>query len=515
MAARKTVHQSEQSLNSVPRHGVLTLIGYGISVSVDRAHLIVTDGIGAKRDRYRLPRIGHRLKRLVIVGSDGLVTLAALKWLRDQDVTLAFLERNGRMLSVVGPAGSSGAKLRRAQSIAITNGVGLEICRTLIDAKIQRQENVLREHLNCQSAADAIARFRRQLSSAEDCDAIRNIEANAAGSYFREWRDLPVSWPKADLQRIPEHWRSVGSRQSPLTGGPRLAVTPVHAILNYVFALLEAETRLAISCLGLDPGLGLGLHTDTADRSSLAFDVLEPVRPEVEKWLLSWIASEPLRRADFFETSTGNARLMAPICTKLSETVSMWGKLVAPWAEYVARMLSASVKSGRARTAVPPTRLTQLRRTEARGKIWVAAVKSPKTDHVCRGCGKKILDGRTHCAKCAVGSATERLVDAARSGRIAGHTAEAIAKEAETQRRHAQARSAWTPASQPAWLTDQVYSDKIQPLLAGISTSAIASRIGVSRWYAGRIRQGYRPHPRHWQALAKLVDDGGVVTAGQ
>jgi hypothetical protein len=26
---------------------------------------------------------------------------------------------------------------------------------------------------------------------------------------------------------------------------------------------------------------------------------------------------------------------------------------------------------------------------------------------------------------------------------------------------------------------------------------------------AGRIRQGYCPHPRHWQALAKLVSVSG------
>ena len=32
MAAAKTVYQSAQSLNSVPRHGVLTLFGYGIQV---------------------------------------------------------------------------------------------------------------------------------------------------------------------------------------------------------------------------------------------------------------------------------------------------------------------------------------------------------------------------------------------------------------------------------------------------------------------------------------------------
>jgi hypothetical protein len=282
-------------------------------------------------------------------------------------------------------------------------------------------------------------------------------------------------------------------------------VTPAHAILNYCFALAEAETRLAISALGMDAGLGLGLHTDTANRDSLVFDVLEPIRPQVETWLLDWIAKEPLRRADFFETATGNARLMSPMCAKLSETVSVWGKLVAPWAEYVARMLSINAKSGRARTTTPPTRLTEQRRTEAKGKIWVTAVKPPKTDHVCRGCGKKILDRRTHCAKCAVEGATERLANAAKLGRVAAQSPNARAKHVSSRKRHAQACSAWDESMQPTWLTSEVFSQQVQALLSNISTSAIRSRIGVSRWYANKIRQGYRPHPRHWQALANLT----------
>jgi len=44
-----------------------------------------------------------------------------------------------------------------------------------------------------------------------------------------------------------------------------------------------------------------------------------------------------------------------------------------------------------------------------------------------------------------------------------------------------------------------------QPLLLNVATSVIRSSIGVSRWYASRIRQGYRPHPRHWEGLAELV----------
>jgi len=505
MAATKTVYQSARSLNSVPRNGVLTLIGYGISVSVDKGHLIVNDGIGAERFHYRLPRIGHRLKRIVVVGSDGLLTLAALKWLRDQDVTLSFLERDGKVLSVVGPAGSSDAKLRRAQAVAINNGVGLEICRSLIDAKIKGQEIVLREHLNCEATAEAIARSRQKLGSAQNFDAVRNIEANSAALYFREWRDLPVSWPKIDLQRIPDRWRFVGSLQSPLSGGPRLAVTPVHAILHYVFALLEAETRLAIASLGLDVGLGLGLHTDTADRPSLVFDVLEPVRPEVEKWLLSSIASEPLRRVDFFETATGNVRLMAPLCTKLSETVPLWGKLVAPWAEYVAQVLANSAKTGRTSAIVLPTKLTQRRRVEAKGTIWIASAKPPKADHVCRGCGKIIEDRSTNCAECDVHISTERLNRVAIIGRVAARSPEARNKHAGSLSRHVAERAAWDPTSQPVWLTDRLFSEKIQPLLAGISPSAIAAQVRVSRWYAGRIREGYRPHPRHWRALAILA----------
>jgi hypothetical protein len=173
---------------------------------------------------------------------------------------------------------------------------------------------VLRERLNSQAGAALISDFRNKLVSAEAFDAIRIVEANAAACYFREWRYIHVTWPKADLPKIPDHWRFAGSRQSPLTGGPRLAVTPVHAILNYCFALLEAETRLAVSALGLDPGLGVGLHTDTANRDSLALDVLEPARPQIEAWLLNWIASEPLRRSDFFETATGNCRLMSHLC---------------------------------------------------------------------------------------------------------------------------------------------------------------------------------------------------------
>jgi hypothetical protein len=227
--------------------------------------------------------------------------------------------------------------------------------------------------------------------------------------------------------------------------------------------------------------------------------------------LVGLIRSEPLRRADFFETATGNARLMSPMCAKLSETASVWGKLVAPWAEYVARVLWAGTRSEGARGSGPPTRLTQQRRREAKDKVWITAVQPPKKDHLCRGCGKAITDGRSNCADCAVDGATERLASAAKLGRVAARRPDARAKHVASRKRHAQACSEWDESTQPAWLSSEVFVSQIQPLLAGVSTSAIRSRIGVSRWYSGRIREGYRPHPRHWLALAQLVGVLGSV----
>src|SRR5947208_2113254 len=148
MAAAKTLSQLPQSHNSVvPRHGVVTLFGYGIQVRVDRGHLLLEDGIGADRSQYRFPRVGHGLKRLVVIGSDGMVSLAGLRWMADQKVAFSLLERDGTVLATTGPVRPSDARLRRAQALAGQSGIALSIARELIDKKLAGQERVARYKL--------------------------------------------------------------------------------------------------------------------------------------------------------------------------------------------------------------------------------------------------------------------------------------------------------------------------------------------------------------------------------
>ena len=507
MAATKTVSQQPQSHNSptdllIPRHGVVTLYGYGIKVCVDRGHLLLEDGIGEDRRRYRLPRVGHGLSRLVVIGSDGMVSLAALRWLADQDASFVMLVRDGSVLATTGPVRPSEAKLRRAQALAHSSGAALRIARELISRKIAGQEQVARNRLLDTSTADAIAQFGTEVPSADSINTIRLIESQAARAYWSAWSTLPITFPKNDLVRVPNHWRTFGARVSPLTGSPRLAANPPNAILNYLYSVLESESRLAAAALGLDPGLGV-LHVDTSARDSLACDVMEPVRPQVDAYLLDWITKQPLRREWFFEKSDGNCRLSGSFAVRLSETARTWGRAVAPIAEWVARAFWSTIR----RPDTPlTTRLTHDNKRKTNSAALPALPCTPKPENVCLGCGKPVSSVSTRCASCSVEVSRVRLLEVARRGRIASKSPESRARLAATQRLQQTARWNWKPSSQPSWLTAEAYIQQIQPRLVSATLAEIASAIEVSIPYASDIRKGRRhPHPRHWQALAYLV----------
>ena len=180
MAAAKNVYHLPQSHNSmVSRYGVLTLSGYGIQVRVDRGHLLIEDGIGGERRHYRFPRVGHGLKRLVVIGSDGMVSLAALRWLADQKAAFTLLERDGTVLVTTGPVRPSDARLRRAQALAGQSGVALRIARELIDKKLAGQEQVARYKLSTPESAETIHRYRSELAEADTPESVRLIESKA------------------------------------------------------------------------------------------------------------------------------------------------------------------------------------------------------------------------------------------------------------------------------------------------------------------------------------------------
>ena len=415
------------------------------------------------------------------------------------------LQRDGKLLCVTGPVSPSDARLRRSQCLAGRSALGTDIAQELISRKLAGQEQVARNKLLSEHTADAISRFRAELSNAETVDRVRLIESRAAAVYWSLWRDLPVTFPKKDQPRTARHWFTFGARSSPQTISPRVAVNPANAMLNFLYSLLACESRLAAAALGLDPGLGV-LHRDTAARDSLAYDLMEPIRATVDAFLIDWITRDALKREWFSERPDGNCRLASSLAAQLAETAPLWGRAVAPLAEWLAQTLWTSPRGYSLRTQILPTRLTQNRKRDAQGGAAQAVSIQPlRRENICRECGKTIRRGNTRCGICRIGNATTRMANVAKVGRLTAHGSQAQAKRSNTQRRNAISWHSWKASSQPAWLTEKFYLEKIQPLLAHVSGTAIARSIGVTCAYGSRIRRGSPPHLRHWQALARLV----------
>ncbi len=90
--------------------------------------------------------------------------------------------------------------------------------------------------------------------------------------------------------------------------GNRNATHPVSAMLNYAYAVLESQVRIATISQGLDPTIGY-LHVCRPERIALVYDLIEPLRPQVELLIASFVRSHTFAPSDFVLNTKGVCRL--------------------------------------------------------------------------------------------------------------------------------------------------------------------------------------------------------------
>jgi hypothetical protein len=214
---------------------------------------------------------------------------------------------------------------------------------------------------------------------------VRLLEADAGIPYHRALASIPMRWQARD--NVPDHWRRLGDRGSRLSSSARCATTPGQALRNFIGGLAATEILAACRVLGLDPGLGIGLHDDVIGRQSLVWEVMEGVRPVLDRVALDIIESRAWRRTDFHELANGEVRLRPDWPAIKPDSASKARSLVAEVTrlltdelrrtqavgqvvEHVATVIAKHAPDppgSRKTTAVHvPTVLTESRRTAAR-----------------------------------------------------------------------------------------------------------------------------------------------------
>ena len=87
-------------------------------------------------------------------------------------------------------------------------------------------------------------------------------------------------------------------------------------MLNYAYAVLESRVRSEIAAHGYDPMIGY-LHSYDKDRAALVFDLMEPLRPVVDRVVLDLVGSQSFESADFTIRTDGVCRLNPELAKRL------------------------------------------------------------------------------------------------------------------------------------------------------------------------------------------------------
>lgn len=491
--------------------GVCVVDGYACRVHVAKRHLHVIDGVGRNRRERRYTRATSNLKRLVVFGHSGSISFEALRWLSDVNAAFVQIDRDGRVLATSTPRGGD-ARLRRAQALAVWNDTGLQIAHMLLRRKLDGQQRVLTHLPQSAACSDAFAIASASLDHARTVNELLIAERDAALAYWRAWAPVTVRFATADRERVPEHWMAFGVRGSPIADGPRAAGNPINALLNYLYAILEAETRIGCLTIGLDPALGV-VHADVRGRDSLALDIMETARAAVDQHVLRLIDTRTFRLLDFHETSRGVCRLAADLAKPLAETALAWRDAVAPAIEDTAQMLA---KAPGARIDRIPTPLTSAKRRTShppRRQPPKPPAQIP-LPAVCRGCGEPLpLADRAYCNVCLPayereqfetrfsGSGLVAIEQRKAQGHDPTHTPEAEQKRGATiAERKRQIREWEAQYGRVVDLT--VFRDEILPLIQDVPLSRLVRATGLSLRYCSQVRRGEKtPHPRHWETF--------------
>jgi CRISPR-associated protein Cas1 len=492
---------------------VAVVLGHGAKISVRAGHLVIEDGEGWFRRTRSWNRATGRLRRLIIGAGSGFVTLDALAWCRHANMAVIVVDEDGQVTLAPGNYGIDDARLRRLQA-ARSADLARDLALSLLKAKLDGHARIAEATFERPDVATTIEGLVEATDHAATIEELRQLEASAAACYFDIWGAHPATTLRftiRDTPRVPAHWFPYGGRRSLLTNGasPRKADRPLNALLNLVYRFAEIECRLALVTMGLDPGLGF-VHADIPGRDSLAFDLLEPLRPAVERFVLELVAERTFTRADFIERTDGSVRIAPALVQELAATMPLWAKLAATHAEALAHTLGRAVQG----SYTPTTPLTARNQrgaqavVKARKQVGRALHSRPasrsdsppttvtdavKDSVVCIDCGAPVARPRhLRCEQCWEATSGQARETRRRRGRAIA------AQRAELEQWRRDHPGADTPR--------QHYIDVVLPQLAIVRLRDIMTATGLSKSTASTIRSGrIVPAQRHWPALAAIV----------
>jgi len=303
--------------------GLVIADGKTVALNVYDGMLVIKDGpMGAARER-RFARVPRTVKHVVILSGHGYISIDAMRWLEDCEVTYAVIDRSGQSPSVLATSARYVNPINMRRQAMCGPGMpaaatGTKIFRHLLSVKLEGQARNAERILRDDVAAKAIRGQLDGLAVARDVTALMGYEGGAADAYWQAWAGMPIAWLR---QPTKPHWLTFPMRKSLRRNWEtnRGATDPVNALLNFAYKCAETECILACYACALSPDMGIG-HVDRAGRSSFALDLIEVMRPECDA-IVAGILAERLDKRMFREDREGCVSVCAPLTHRVAAEV--------------------------------------------------------------------------------------------------------------------------------------------------------------------------------------------------
>ncbi len=274
------------------------------SLYLDRKNLgIMLDGQalvlyedGARKGSVPL----HLLERIVVHGNVQLES-KVLSALTIRNISLVVLSQRSTegTVMLMSRAHSDACRKLGQYRVSTDENLRIPLARWLVFVKIIAQQRFLRSALekrgdlrraltaSLQSIKSIIDQLREE-SSLITLSSLRGLEGAAAAAYFAGFTQLFT--PSLNF---------TGRNKRP----PR---DPVNVCLSLGYTLLHHDAVHACQIAGLDTMLGF-YHETSFGRESLACDLIEPLRPQLDDWVWQMFRDRLLRTEHF---SDENGRCM-------------------------------------------------------------------------------------------------------------------------------------------------------------------------------------------------------------
>ena len=305
---------------------LLLLSGHGINMHVDNARLHITNGRTSEEEpeKYVFSPKKIDYDHVVIYGSDGSLSIDAIRWLVKHNIQISILNWDGKLLTTMLPPEGCQVKYRLKQYERYNDmKTRIDVSRKLLLAKFARTKTVLGMlKQRYPGIRDDISEDLVNFEKAKTVRDLMVVEAHVASVFWR-----------AVSKIVPEKYEfeSRAYQKRPWGAGDI-----VNCMLNYGYALLEAECLRAINSAGLDPHIGF-LHEMNSSKNSLAYDLQEPYRFMVDLAVLHLIETGAMDKKDFVRTENYNLRLRSSGAKKLLNEVNA---LLSKKVEYEKMMCS-------------------------------------------------------------------------------------------------------------------------------------------------------------------------------